>query len=93
MKGITLKLTLTHVHIFKRYQGDSDVFSRAASPKEKQEISASEWNELNRLIHGIFLIKRGLASHDFTKKIEDQVASLSSDEPTAQAILAMDGWD
>ena len=58
-------ITIETLNIYKKYQGDGDIFQRVGKKDEKKIMNYSNWRNVDDLVQKISLIKRKLASKTF----------------------------
>lgn len=66
-------ITTDKLTIFRRFCGDIDSWARQSSKKEKAAMNDSAWALIGSLIQDILLVKNGLASHDFSDKLQQRL--------------------
>lgn|GEM_PF-698249 len=64
-------ITLTHIKIYKKYNGDVDGFSRSAIAKERMVMQNGDWTRIESFIQDLVIIKKGLASETFEQTTND----------------------
>ncbi len=78
-------ITIKEIEIFQKFNGDIDHFARVGSSKDKREITDKDWYLLNSLLQDIEIVKKGLSSDDFKKKLEIQLKENFDNEETLTA--------
>lgn len=64
-------LTLEHLRIFHRYNGDIDSWARSGSKKENEIMSDEYWSLIDNFQQDMELIRNGIASKKFKMKVMD----------------------
>jgi nitrogen regulatory protein PII-like uncharacterized protein len=75
-------ITLKHIEIYMSYGGDGDGFVRFATKEEKNIMAYKHWYLIENLIQEICLVKNGLVSEEYSKKIKEQLKENCDSERT-----------
>ena len=80
-------ITQKKLEIYKRYDGDIDGWVRVGDKEEKKIMSDNDWFEIQDLIQKITILKRGLASEEFAKRINTIIHELTDTKETANKLI------
>ncbi len=75
-------ITLNHINIYRKYNGDGDGFIRCATSEEKAVMDYKHWSLIASLVQDIFFIKKGLASDAFVKMTYEKLNNSCEGEET-----------
>jgi hypothetical protein len=78
-------LTKSKVQTYERFNGDIDGWARI-SRKSKDEISETEWTQIDQLIHKLTICKRVLGSKVFCDQVKEELNLLAPEEAVRNAI-------
>jgi len=80
-------ITQRHLQIFMRFDGDVDMFSRAATEEDRAEIPEGDvWADIERLLSSLVLLERGLVAPAYADEILASLKRLAADESVAEEI-------
>lgn len=79
-------ITLRHIEIYQKYNGNGDGFVRCATQEEKDIMDYNHWSLIDLLVQDLFIIQKGLASASFVKTIENKLQENCDNKETVQAI-------
>ena len=66
-------VTKNKLRIYERYDGDIDSWARTGSKREKSVMTDNDWHVIERLIQNVVLMKKGLASCNFSASLSQQL--------------------
>lgn len=75
-------ITIKHIEIYKKYDGDGDGFTHCATPEEKMIMDYKYWSLIDTFIQDLFIIKKGLASTTFIRSINEKLKENCDSEST-----------
>jgi hypothetical protein len=81
-------LTKSKVQTYKRFNGDIDGWTRV-SRKSQDEISDTEWTQIDQLIQKLTICKRGLGSKVFCDQAKEELNLLAPEEAVLNAIMEL----
>lgn len=81
-------LTLKKIKIFRSYKGDVDLWAKVGSRKEKALIEEEDWYLIESLIQDIKLVKKELASTQFSDALEIKISDNCEDVQTINLLKA-----
>jgi hypothetical protein len=61
-------ITVEKIKIFDNYDGDIDGFSRVGRDYEKELIDDDDWSVIDKFLHNVGMINKGLSSQTFTNQ-------------------------
>lgn len=80
LKAERASITLTKLKFFESWRGDDD---RLESSIRDKVLSYDEWGVIDKLVDDAFLVGRGLASAEFIKQHQEQLAFACDSKATA----------
>lgn len=83
-------ITLKHIEIYKKYNGDGDDFVRRGTVEEKEIMNYYHWSLVDNLVQEIFLIKGGKASDSFAEQIRIKLNENCDSLETIEALLGIE---
>lgn len=75
-------ITQEKLKIFSRYNGDVDMWAKTGGVKVKDVMQSSDWYLIDELIQDLRLIKKGLVSDKFAKKLNERLEENCDNEQT-----------
>lgn len=87
-------ITKDKIKVYKRYNGDIDSWARSGSKKEKSIVTDEDWYVIDGLIQDLSLVRKGLASSDFTENLNVKLKEMCDSESTVNQLkkLASIEW-
>ena len=80
-------ITQRYLQIFMRFDGDVDMFSRAASDEDRAAMPEGDvWADIERLLSSLVLLERGLVATAYADEILASLKRLAADESVAEEI-------
>ena len=79
-------ITLPKLREYQKFGGDDDMWSRGTN---KRLNSSEEWYLIRSLIQDITLVKKGLASIEYTEKLNNDLLKYCDGEATVKEIERM----
>jgi hypothetical protein len=80
-------ITHRHLQIFLRFDGDIDMFSRAATREEREAVPEDEvWANIERILSSLVLVERGLVAPTYADEIVATLKRLAADDSVAEEI-------
>jgi hypothetical protein len=76
-------ITLSKLREYQKFEGDDDMLSRGSN---KRLNSSEEWYLIRSLIQDITLVKKGLASMEYTEKLNNDLLKYCDCETTVKEI-------
>ncbi|WP_126244402.1 hypothetical protein [Chitinophaga rhizosphaerae] len=84
-------LTPEKIEIFKKYKGYYDGYYIQNKGKE-EVISSDDWFLLSNLMQDICLIRKGLASKSFEKKVMDELIKYCINKTTYDLVFQLERY-
>jgi hypothetical protein len=81
-------LTKSKVQTYKRFNGNIDGWVRV-SRKSKDDITETEWTQIDQLIQKLTICKRGLGSKEFCGQANAELNQLAPEEAVRIAIMEL----
>jgi hypothetical protein len=92
-------ITIEKLNIYKRYEGDEDMFARAGRTSQQQLFDNNDWSSITDCEQNIELIAKGMASIEFRNKTLQELqknfdsdAFLEITKPISEIILGLNGY-
>jgi hypothetical protein len=82
-------ITKEKLIVYRRFEEDPDGLARVGSLNERAALSQGEYALIERLLRGLKLCSRGLATAEFCEAIEAEVRSSCDDTGTIMMLAAM----
>ena len=79
-------ITLNKLREYQKFGGDDDMWSRGSN---KRLNSSEEWYLIRSLIQDITLVKKGIASKQYTEKLYNNLLKFCDGEATVKEIERM----
>lgn len=79
-------ITKEKLKIFMKYDGNIDDWARRSTKNEKAVMSDNDWRVIESLVQDIFLAKKGLASEEFSKNLNDKLNDSCDNQETINAL-------
>ncbi len=77
------------IKIYKRYKGDIDGWARTSNKKEQMIMEDSDWYLIEAFIQDIKLVKKGLASSDYSNSVNEKLNSNCDSVETVEKLKAL----
>jgi hypothetical protein len=81
-------ITSNKLAIYREFDGKVDIWQIKGCPKGT-EIVEADWYEIMNLLQEATLMKRNLASPDFSEQIRRKLSEATDSQETARALLEM----
>jgi hypothetical protein len=81
-------LTKSKIQTYKLFNGDIDGWARI-STKSENDITETEWTQLDQLIQKLAICKRGLGSEEFCQQVNYDLHQVAQDEAVRNAIIVL----
>ena len=78
-------ITSEHLSVYRKFNGDDDIYSRSGSP-DGTEI---DWVAIRNLLQELTMLKRNLVSREYGEQIRQRLSEMTADENTARALFEM----
>lgn len=82
-------ITLKHIEIYKKYQGDGDGFVRSATQEEKSNMNYNVWSLLDGFVQDLTMIKNNLTSPAFIKSTIKKIEQNCENEEVVKSLMAL----
>lgn len=79
-------ITLRHIEIYKKYNGDGDGFVRCATQEEKSIMDYKYWSLIDNLVQDISFIKKGITSDTFIISLVERLKENCDNEETIKVL-------
>ncbi|WP_300599143.1 hypothetical protein [Niabella sp.] len=79
-------ITLKHIEVYKKYDGDVDGFSRCAIAKKRMVMQNGDWTRIESFIQDLVIIKKGLASKTFEQLTKNALENECVDSNVIQEL-------
>jgi hypothetical protein len=81
-------ITKQKIEIYRKFQGDSDGFSRSSLTKEKDLFQKNDWSLIDSVVQDLELVKNGLCSEEY-KNLLDKTLEDNFDTTAIELIKKM----
>jgi len=81
-------LTLQHLETYAAFRGDADGWARRGGSPAMED---RHWRRIDELLHGLHLVRCGLASPRYAARIEQRLQALTADEKVRDRLRSMAG--
>lgn len=81
-----MMITIKKLKIFKKNNGDGDMWLKTTWPWQRNTMTADDWTLIGELIDDIKLVERGLASESYKEGVLEKVNANCEDEETVKAL-------
>ena len=82
-------MTLKHLETYQAYDGDADGWTRrGGSP----DMGCEHWQLIDEMLHGLHLIRFGLASQCYAERIRSRLLAVTEDEVVRDKLRQMSGY-
>ena len=81
-------LTESKVQTYKRFNGDIDGWA-SVTRKSENDLTETEWVQLDQLIQKLTICKRGLGSTEFCHQANDDLSLLAPEEAVRNTIIEL----
>jgi hypothetical protein len=75
-------ITKQKIKVFEEFKGDIDSWFRIGPRKEKALMTDEDWALISGFLQDINLVQKGLASKDFSEKLEKRLTANCDTEST-----------
>lgn len=82
-------ITLRHIEIYKKYNGDGDGFTRCATFEEKAFMDYKYWSIIENFMQDLIIIKNGLASNTFILSTNKKMEEIFDNKETIDTLKKM----
>lgn len=79
-------VTENKIKVYKRYDGDIDVWARSGSKKEKSIMTDEDWYVIDGLIQDLSMVEKGLASSDFNENLNVKLKKICDSDSTVNQL-------
>ena len=83
-----MMLTKQKLAIYQKYRGDVDMWTRAGSKKEKEEMTDGDWSERWSLFQQLQNLERGQLSDEFAARVRNRLQELAPDSELQMELKA-----
>jgi len=83
-----MMLTKQKLAIYQKYRGDVDMWTRAGSKKEKEEMTDGDWSEMWSLFQQLQNLERGQLSDEFAARVRNRLQELATDSELQKELKA-----
>ncbi len=84
-----MKLTRQKLAIYQKYRGNVDIWDRAASREERNEMADAEWSELWLLFQQVQNLEKGQLSDEFAARVRNRLQELAPDVELRKEVIAI----
>jgi hypothetical protein len=81
-------ITSQKLAIYREFDGKVDIWQIKGSPK-RAEIEESDWYVIMNLLQEATLLKRNLASQEYSEQIRRKLSEATDSQETVKALLEM----
>lgn len=85
-------ITEYHIKLYKKAGGDVDHHQRIGAPEEQSAENQNIIHQIGEFVMDLVVIKNGLASSDYSKKINDKLSQLCADENVITQIKELESF-
>jgi hypothetical protein len=64
--------------IYSKFGGDINGFTRAGSAHDRKTISATQWQEIARIVQELHIVKANLASEQYSARVEQSLSAVTA---------------
>lgn len=79
-------ITSEKLKIYQKYFGNTEGWDRFGKPEDKEVLEYYEWNLIDKLIHRLELVEKGLASDSFNSQTLKDLKKVCDSEKTEQEL-------
>ena len=84
-------ITKEKLEIFKKYSGNIENWDRFGKTKDKSFMDYEEWELIDKLIHHLELINKGLVSCGFKTEVQSKLEEVVENEETIKELRSLVG--
>ena len=82
-------ITDRKVKTYIKFQGDDDMWARAASDEDKRALSNDDWHEISIIQMELIQLENELVSQKYKEEIEEHIASLKCSSEVLAELKAL----
>lgn len=83
-----MMLTKQKLSIYQKYRGDVDIWARAGTKKEKEEMTDGDWSEMWSLFQQLQNLERGQLSDEFAARVRARLQEVAADPELQKELKA-----
>jgi hypothetical protein len=82
-------ITVEKIRIFKKWDGDDDMLSRAGSEAERRAFDPDDWSHIRELVQRLSLINATPVADSYKAETSDLISAWISDQAALKEIDAL----
>lgn len=83
-----MMLTRQKLSIYQKYRGDVDMWARAGTKKEKEEMTDEDWSEMWSLFQQLQSLEKGQLSEEFADRVRTRLQEVATDSELQKELKA-----